>query len=85
MAQQPKKRNVAVLSYFSLHEKLGKTNRELKECKKEITEYSEALDVMKSKYYSLKSSSIGTISKLQIALTTSVIINIALLMFTLTK
>lgn len=84
MSKQQKK-NVAAISYSSLHEKLGKTNRELKECKEEIAEYSEALDVMKSKYYSLKSSNISTISKLQIALTTSVIINIALLVFTLTK
>jgi len=84
MSKQQKK-NVAAISYSSLHEKLGKTNRELKECKEEIAEYSEALDTMKSKYYSLKNSNISTISKLQIALTTSVIINIVLLMFTLTK
>lgn len=85
MAQQ-KKRNVAAISYSSLHEKLGESQRELRrtqEClghaSEEIQELEAALEQSALKYWKLKDSSIGTITKLQMAVATLVILLIAAL------
>lgn len=83
MAQQ-KKRNVAAISYSSLHEKLGESQRErrriqalLGHASEEIQELELALEQSELKYWKLKDSSIGTITKLQMAIATLVILLVA--------
>lgn len=90
--QQPKKKNVAALSYSSLHEKLGKANRENRVLTQQninllddVKELEKALDQMKTMYYNVKNKSTDTISKLQMGLCAAAILIVVLLSFTVAK
>jgi hypothetical protein len=53
MAQQPKKKNVTALSYSSLHEKLGESNRKVRILETELTTQKEELTRTRNSYKEL--------------------------------
>lgn len=92
MAQQPKKRNVAALSYSSLHEKLGEANREVKKLKASLETTSEdfkrkSAETIQTRkaYYAMKDKRNRLKKLLVITNMTLVAVIIVLLVFTLTK
>lgn len=90
MAQQPKKKNVAALSYSSLHEKLGQANRDKHALTGEIktltTKYNvkiRQLHDLNIKYTDLRLKHNSANLAYHCVIATSAALNIALLLFTI--
>lgn len=87
MSKQQKK-NVAALSYSSLHEKLGEANRELKAVKTDLVHAKEDLARAHANYEELFESKRQLHlkkEKLLVRLLTVIVLFFVLLIFTLTK